>query len=295
VAEEEYSGSEQGASAENRAGAPVTGRYAIDSALKTLQVLFAFAEPPHALSVAEIEQKVGLSKNQVFRCLKSMEEFGLVRLDQEGKYRVTPLIRQLASAAETDPSLEEIAQPAMVQLQEMTGETVNLCCLVENHSVIVARRHSRHGVRLNVRLGERTGLHAGASPKAMLAFLPQETQEEVIAMLPSLHRYTDKTARDRDLFRRELQEIRTRGYSISDEDFEEGARGVGAPIFGREGSVVGGISAGGPISRVGPAQVELLGQLTALAARRVSRLLGHGGNGSSETTSPVQKEAELVT
>jgi DNA-binding IclR family transcriptional regulator len=284
VAEDELSSNHHGAS-----------RYAIDSALKTLQVLFAFAEPPHALTMVEIEQVVGLSKNQVFRCLKSMEEFGLVRLDQEGKYRVTPLIRRLASAAENEPPLEEIALPVMIQLQQMTAETVNLCCLVEKHSVIVARRHSRHGVRLNVRLGERTGLHAGASPKAMLAFLSAETQEEVISMLPSLHRYTDRTAQDRDLFRRELEETRARGYSISDEDFEPGARGVGAPIFGRDGNVVGGISAGGPISRVGPGQVELFGQLTVLAARRVSRMLGSGGNGNLQGTSPVKKEAELVT
>ena len=270
-------------------------RYAIDSALKTLQVLFAFADPPHDLTIPEIEERVGLSKNQVFRCLKSMEEFGLVRLDHEGRYKVTPLVRKLASAAETDPPLEEIARPAMAQLQEVTGETVNLCCLVDKHSVIVARKHSRKGVRLNVRLGERTGLHAGASPKAMLAFLPLEAQADVIAMLPSLHRYTERTARDPDLFREELAGIRARGYSISDEDFEEGARGVGAPIFGRDGSVIGGISAGGPVSRVGPAQLELFGQLAVLAARRISRLLGHDGNGIPGGTSPVKKEAEFVS
>lgn len=284
MAQEENNGTQHGAS-----------RYAIDSALKTLEVLFAFAAPPHDLTIPEIEKRVGLSKNQVFRCLKSMEEFGLVRLDHEGRYRVTPLIRQLTSAAEADPPLEEVARAAMTQLQEMTGETVNLCCLVDKHSVIVARKHSQRGVRLNVRLGERTGLHAGASPKAMLAFLPAEAQEEVIALLPSLHRYTGRTARDPDLFRGELAGIRERGYSISDEDFEEGARGVGAPIFGRDGRVVGGISAGGPISRVGPSQVEPFGQLVVLAARRISRLLGHHGHMNPDGTSPVNKEAEFVS
>lgn len=259
-------------------------RYAIDSAIKTLTVLFAFKAEPHAFTISEMEQLVDLSKNQVFRCLKSMEEFGLVRLDQNGKYRLTPLISQLAFVNDADAPLEEVAQPVMDQLQEITGETVNLCCLVDGHSVIVARRHSNHGVRLTVKLGQRSALHAGASPKAMLAFLPIDEQEKVIAMLPSLHRYTEHTASDRDLLRRELEQIRARGYSVSDEDFEKGARGAGAPIFGKEGQVVGGISAGGPTSRVGPEQLEWFGEVVVFAARRISRALGHievHGHGTS--------------
>jgi len=268
-------------------------KYAIDSAMKTLQVLFAFRHSPHTFTIAEMEQLVGLSKNQVFRCLKSMEEFGLVRIDQHGRYRVTPLIYQIAFAGEVEAPLEEVAQPVMDQLQTATGETVNLCCMVEGQSVIVARRNSKHGVRLTVRLGERIGLHAGANPKAMLAFLPTEDQEQVLSMLPLLQKYTDKTVTNPDALRRELEEIRHRGYSISNEDFEPGAIGVGAPIFGREGNVVGGISAGGPISRVGDEQMEWFGEVTMLAANRISRLLGHINSRLDNITLTDSKEEEV--
>jgi DNA-binding IclR family transcriptional regulator len=268
-------------------------KYAIDSAMKTLQVLFAFRHDPHAFTIAEMEQVVGLSKNQVFRCLKSLEEFGLVRMDQQGKYRVTALIYQIAFAGEGEAPLEEVAQPIMDQLQAATGETVNLCCLVEGQSVIVGRRLSNHGVRLTARLGERTGLHAGANPKAMLAFLPGEDQEKALSMLPLLQKYTPNTVNDSDSLRQELEEIRIRGYSISDEDFELGARGVGAPIFGKDGNVVGGISAGGPINRVSDDQLEWFGQLTILAAARISRLLGHIGSRLDDTKMQDTKKEEV--
>jgi len=249
-------------------------KYAIDAAVKTLQVLFSFRHVPHSFSIAEVERRVGFSKNQVFRCLKSLEEFGVVRVDTAGKYRLTPLIRQIAYVGEQDAPLEEVAAPIMERLQQITGETVNLCSLVDEQTVIIARRHSNHGVRLTVQLGQRSTLHAGANPKAILAFLPMETQEKVISMLPMLRKYTDRTASDPDAFRRELAEIRMRGFSISDEDFELGARGVGAPIFGEDGRVIGGISAGGPTSRVGPDQLMGYGSLTVASARRISRLLG---------------------
>ncbi|MCL6600418.1 MAG: IclR family transcriptional regulator [Alicyclobacillus macrosporangiidus] len=247
----------------------------IESVIKTLQVLFAFSTPPHRFTLPEIESMVGLSKNQVFRSVKSLEEFGLLRMEASGYYRVTPLIYQVAFAAEIDLPLEEVAQPILEQLHAATQETVHLCCLVEGQAVIVARRHSNHSVKLTARLGQRMALHAGACPKAMLAFLPRDEQERVLSMVPLLQRYTDKTVQSGDALRIELEDIRRRGYSISDEDFEYGARGVGAPIFDRRGRVIGGISAGGPVTRVDLETLHHFGELVVEAAYKVSRLLGY--------------------
>jgi DNA-binding IclR family transcriptional regulator len=250
-------------------------RYTIEAVIKTLQVLFAFRTPPHRFTSAEIESNVRMSKNQVFRSLKSLEDFGLLRMEPSGHYRVTPLIFQLTAAADLDTPLEEIALPVMEHLQAATDETVNLCSLIDGQAVIVARKDSKHAVRLSTKLGQRTSLHAGASPKAMLAFLPVEEQERVLSMLPVLPRYTQRTISNSDELRLELQRIRNCGYSISDEDVEEGARGVGAPIFGPRGEVVGAISVGGPVSRVSYDKIEYFAEQVVKAARKISRMLGY--------------------
>jgi DNA-binding IclR family transcriptional regulator len=250
-------------------------RYAIESVMKTLQVLFSFCESPYRFSIGELEVLTGLSKNQVFRSLKSLEEFGLLRMEPDGHYVVTQVAYNLALAAEPDAPIEELAQPIMDLLQQATEETVNLCCLLEGQCTIIARRHSKQGVRLMSRLGHRTPLHAGASPKAMLAFLPMEEQEKVLSMLPHYQKMTEKTVIDPDLLRVELDQIRKRGYSISNEDFEAGAIGVGAPIFDRNGKVIAAISAGGPIIRVSQESLAHFGQLTVDAANKLSRILGY--------------------
>ncbi|SDO17059.1 transcriptional regulator, IclR family [Paenibacillus sp. yr247] len=250
-------------------------RYAIESVMKTLQVLFSFCEEPHRFSIGDLETVTGLSKNQVFRSLKSLEEFGLLRVDSSGYYVVTALAYNLSLAAEPEAPLEEVALPIMEQLQLETGETVNLCCLSEGQCIIIARRHSKQGVRLMTRLGQRTPLYAGATPKAMLAFLSVMEQEKVLSMLPHYQKLTEKTVTDPDLLRVELDEIRKRGYSISDEDFESGAIGVGAPIFGRNGKVIAAISAGGPTTRLDKECLAPFGELAMEAANKISKILGY--------------------
>jgi DNA-binding IclR family transcriptional regulator len=265
-------------------------RYTIESVLKTLQVLFSFCERPHRFSIGDLETFTGLSKNQVFRSLKSLEEFGLLRIDSSGYYVVTALAYNLSLAAEPEAPLEEVAQPIMEQLQIATGETVNLGCLSEGQCIIIARRHSKQGVRLMTRLGQRTPLNAGASPKAMLAFLPTVEQEKVLSMLPHYQKLTEKTITDPDILRVELDQTRKRGYSISDEDFESGAIGVGAPIFGRNGKVIAAISAGGPTTRLDKECYVLFGAFAMEAANKISKILGyfpdreHQQNAVSEST-----------
>ncbi len=262
--------SEKGKTGENR--------YVIESVMKTLQILFTFRHSPYQFTIAEIEASTKLSKNQVFRSLKSLEEFGIIRMLANGQYVVTPIIYQLVPAVGLDAPIEEVAQPFMENLQQATGETVNLCCLVEGQSVLVARKDSKHGVRLTSTVGIRSPMHAGASPKAMLAFFPPEEQEKVYAMVPYYQKFTEKTVNDPDLLRAEMIETKNRGYSISDEDFELGARGVGAPIFDKHGNVVAGITVGGPISRVGYDKLPEFGALIIEEAKRISRLLGYYPN-----------------
>ena len=113
--------------------------------------------------------------------------------------------------------------------------------------------------------------HAGAVPKAMLAFLPEAECDAVLERLAELPRYTDRTEHDAAALRAELALIRERGWSTSDEDFDPSARGVGAPIFDRDGDVVAGISVGGPSFRVDDATLARVAQLVRAATGSVSR------------------------
>lgn len=252
-------------------------RYLIQSAANTLEVLLAFGHAPYRFTPSEIAQSLGIERNQAFRCLRTLQHVGFVRQDDDERFVLTALVERLAAASQGQPSLAKAAKQVMDDLSQSTGETVNLFALEGLGALCVDHREGLRQVRLVSPVAERRPLHAGACPKAMLAHLPSDMQDEVLGTLASLPRYTPFTHREPDALRSELQVIRQRGYAISDLDVDEEARGVGAAIFGPRGEVLGAVSVGGPASRIGSGRTDALGQQIIEAARLISRQLGHNG------------------
>jgi DNA-binding IclR family transcriptional regulator len=252
-------------------------QYVMNSSYRTLQVLLAFAAPPHRFTLTEVTQRMGLEKSQVYRSLKTLEEAGFLRCDTDGRFSLTPILGVLAaaSAGSQPSSLVDLAAPFMDQLAIETSESVNLFVLVGELAVCVDRRDSSHQVRVASVLGQSVPLHAGAVPKAILANLPDTQQERILSRLASYPRYTEHTKMDASALRQELAQIRDRGYSVSDGDYDAAARGVGAAIFDAEGKVVGGISVGGPSFRIDDATLHQFGELIVRMARAISRQLGY--------------------
>lgn len=256
-----------------------SGQYVIASALRTLQVLRAFAEPPHRLGLADLVATLGMERNQAYRSLKTLEAGEFLEAVGNSQFQLGPAATELGFAASRSEgfSLVEAASPFLDELSRETRETVHLFMRAGERAVCVDRRESTQSVRLVSVLGRSVPLHAGAVPKAILAFLPAAEREQVLARLTELPHYTERTELQPARLRRQLDEIIEVGYSISDEDFDPSARGVGAPIFAEEGEVVGGISLGGPSFRVNDDLLAHFAQLVRSAAEKISRRLALSG------------------
>ncbi len=254
-------------------------QYVMNSSYRTLQVLLAFAAPPHRFTLTEITQRMALERNQVYRSLKTLEEAGFLRSDTDGRFALTSILGVLAAASADSPpaSLVDLAAPYMDRLAIETQESVNLFVLAGDLVVCIDRRDSAQQVRVASVLGQSVPLHAGAVPKAILANLPRVDQERILARLASYPRYTERTVTEPAILRHELARIRQQGFSVSDGDYDIAARGVGAPIFDHSGRVIGGISMGGPAFRVNDAALNRFSELIVQVARAISRQLGYTG------------------
>ncbi len=247
----------------------------MQAAVKTLEVLFAFRGADGPLAAADLAQRLCMTRSQVYRCLKTLETVGVVREQARG-FRLTGKLLELVPAM-TSQSLLAVAEPLLLQLRDQTGETINFAMPVDVDEVhVVASYETQHAIGMLSKVGNRSYLHAGSVPKAMLAFMPPAAIERFLAKMPDLPRYTANTAVDPAHLREELRRIRARGYSIGDQDFEEGVRGVGAPVFGPDGTPIAGVSVGGPASRIDDATLARFGRLAVAAADAISQRLGHG-------------------
>lgn len=106
---------------------------------------------------------------------------------------------------------------------------------------------STNGV--NFRAGANFHMHNTAAGKAILAEYDEERVNEILDRW-GLPEKTPNTTSSREELELELEEIKKKGFAISDGEPVEGYRSVSSPIMNSDGSVLGAISVGGPTYRV---------------------------------------------
>src|SRR5438309_3367394 len=132
---------------------------------------------------------------------------------------------------------------------------------------------TQHSVRTPSTVGRRSPIHCTSQGKVLVGFLPQPQIAQVLRGY-RFTPYTPKTLRQPAGFRTELAKVRQLGYSVDDEEFEEGLRCIGAPVRDHTGKVVAAISIAGPSFRITPERRSLLIEKVVAAARDLSEILG---------------------
>jgi DNA-binding IclR family transcriptional regulator len=165
----------------------------------------------------------------------------------------------------------------MDQLAEESGETIVLTVLAdETTAICLDKRESTQALQISARVGHRIPLHAGAGSKALLAFGSSDFLDRFLLLAQPLRRYATRTITDPNHLRSELATIRGQGYSISDDDLDEGACSVAAPIRDHRGEVIASISVASPKTRFTPDAFERNCRLVLQAANAASiRLKGY--------------------
>jgi DNA-binding IclR family transcriptional regulator len=161
----------------------------------------------------------------------------------------------------------------MERIHERVGETVFLLVRRGWDGVCIERLEGLRVQSLALRLGGSLPLHAGAGPRALLAWEPREEWDEFVRSV-DLVAFTDKTPTTRAALFRELEETLARGYALSDEDVTPGIASLGAPIFDHTGRVRAALSIGGLKSLVLGEDRELIVDLLVDGAREISSALG---------------------
>lgn len=129
---------------------------------------------------------------------------------------------------------------------------------------------------MSVALGRSYPLHAGASSKAFLAFLPEEELAAYLSgVLPKL---TESTVTDPGKLQRELQQIRVLGWAQSIGERQSGAASVAAPVFDHSGRPVAVMSVCGPAVRFTSEMAHCTEQLLA-SSGRASEQMGYRPGG----------------
>ena len=210
----------------------------------------AGAGPPRPIGVTEIATGLGLSKAVVYRILASLQDRGYVEFDAATRrYLLGPKCLALGTAYQERTDTRRSVHDALVTLSARSEETATLSLRTGWERMYVDQILPPDDIKMVVPIGRLFPLHAGASSKAFLAFLPEAARERFFAEHPRLPRLTDHTVTDPGALRAELEEIRGAGFASSRGERQHGAASVAAPILGVGGTPTAVISVCGPIER----------------------------------------------
>lgn len=247
----------------------------LQSVDRAIAVLKAFSEEEPELGVTGLSQRLGLPKSTVYRLLASLQQEGIVDQNPETeKYRLGIELVHLAGLVLKQIDVRQVARPHLRSLAETSEETVNLTVLTDSGKVINIDGISSPRMVRNVGwIGREMLPHCISSGKALLAYLPQQQLECILAK--GLPRFTEKTITDPILLQEELKGVRQQGYAVAQEELEVGLSAVAAPIWNHEGKVVAAVSVSGPSFRLSAEKIPALAELTRQTANEISHQLGY--------------------
>ena len=86
---------------------------------------------------------------------------------------------------------------------------------------------------------------------------------------------TAKTATSEEELRARIRRTKRQGYSVEDEDCDEGTRCIAAPIHNGDGRIIAAVGIAGPRVRIRKRDFPKLAPLAIEAAQQISERLGY--------------------
>lgn len=224
---------------------------------------------------SEIARQLKMNRSRVFRILKTLEKRGYVEFDSQSQgYRLGLKFVAIGENVRERLDLRRESQDILLELAQKTGDVAHLLVLFGQSAVCVDRYQGENMLQVAAPIGVPLPLYIGASPKILLAHLPDEERERIIEEL-ELRPFTPYTITNKDELRKCLEQIRHQGYAIDEQDYEIGVYAIGAPVRDHTGRVVAGITVTVPEVRYNPIRKEQIVQMVIEASRKVSARLGY--------------------
>jgi IclR family acetate operon transcriptional repressor len=234
---------------------------------RALDILMAFTATDYELTAAALLKRVDLSRPTLYRLLSTLEQGQfLISEGEPQKFRLGPSVAHLAHVWTSSLDINEIAQPMMRRVWEITGETVALFVPQGLDRLCVAEIPSLQPLSFKRGVGYKERLALGASGRAILAFRDQD-QDQIKVL-------TDGIKVSVAQYEKELELTRQRGYAISREEVIAGAVAIAAPFFCGKGQAAGSIGVFGPSVRLNEERIDQWGTLLKRESENLSQALG---------------------
>lgn len=269
-------------------GGRAEGAQSVDRALALLMMVGARRR--EGARLADLVAESGLNKPTVRRLLLSLMRAGLVEQEETGgRYHLGPESYVLGTLAEERFGLHRLSLEGVARLAARTEDTAFVSIRRENYAICLHREEGAFPIRTHVLMpGDRHPLGVGSGSLAILAALPDEDVEAVIAANNAVmtERYPRFTP---EMLRTSVAETRAAGYALNPGLLMQGSWGMGVAVRDAAGQPVGALSVAAIESRLGEARRAEVAALLQEEARRLEMKLADFGRGREAKARTARK------
>jgi IclR family transcriptional regulator, pca regulon regulatory protein len=202
----------------------------VQSLDRGLAVIRAFGPERERLSLSEVAKATGLTRAAARRFLLTLVRLGYVRNDGR-EFSLRPRVLELGYAYLSGLALPEVAAPHLEELVARLHESSSVSVLDGHQIVYVARVPTKRIMTVAISVGTRFPAYATAMGRVLLAALTDDELDRYLAEA-TFERLTARTVTSPDRLAAIVRDAARQGYSIVDQELEEGLRAVAAPIRG---------------------------------------------------------------
>jgi IclR family pca regulon transcriptional regulator len=215
----------------------------VQSVAKAFAVLRAFGADLPELTISEVAERADVDRGTAFRFIHTLCHLGYVAsVPHSRRFRLTLKCLELGYTPLARADLKVLSRPLLRELVPDVADAASLGMLDGDSVVYVERVQGDYPQTFDRRVGSRTGAYAAALGHAMLAYLPEERQRELLSRGERV-KLSERTLIDLDALIDRLRQVRAQGYAVSDGENAFGLRTVATPILDVSGQPVAGVSA----------------------------------------------------
>lgn len=241
------------------------------SVAKAFDILEAFGVRPGPLSLNELIEISNLDRNSTLRMLHTLVALGYLERgpNQRGYVLGKKILHRTFDYLRSNPLIER-ANPVLIELQQESGEGVDLSLHDDLDIVYALRRQTRRRYYYATLVGRTMPVYRSCAGRAIMARLPDEQVDDILAR-SDLVATTPHTLIDPQEIRQRVAQARMDGFAMTVQESLLGELAVSSAVTDHTGLPVAAIHIYGLLSQWAPEDfAQRFGPLVINAAQALS-------------------------
>ncbi len=219
-----------------------------NSPRRILEIIESICENPESATASGLSKALQIPAPTIYRWLDALCEERFIAAHASGHYIPGERFRNLTlNSLRYEPNVT-VRRSILRDLSEKLKETVSLAIPQGTKLIYFDRLESHWPFQVNLRVGDALPLHCCASGKLYLSTMDTEAALGVFDRIAKKESARN-TIIEADRFGVELEEIRSAGYSLDNEEWFDDMVGASVPVFSNAGALVACLSTHALVTR----------------------------------------------